>query len=243
MVSSVFAKRLTDAAESAARYRRAASTDPQLSRLVHIVKSWQSQRLARSHADLLASDRYRAAALFFVNDLYGSGEHSRRDAELARVIPTLNRFLPEAALGTICDAVELDALSESLDHRVAEQLQLLERSTGRAFEAQRFDPEAYGAAYHAAGSFHERDRQIEAVSHIGESLDKLVRKPMVFGLLKTMGGPARAAGLGAMHEFLVRGFQAFKAMGGARDFLQTVLSREKALAAALERADSSALPN
>lgn len=242
MVSSVLTKRLSDAAQAAARYRRAASADPQLSRLVFIVKTWQSERLARSHSDLLASDRYRSAALFFVHDLYGSGEHSRRDAELARVIPTLNRFLPEAALGTICDAVELDALSESLDHRVAAQLQVIERTAARLFTPENFDAQAYGAAYHAAGCFAERGRQIEAVSHIGESLDKLVRKPVIFGLLKSMGGPARAAGFGAMHEFLLRGFQAFRAMGGAREFLHLVLTREKALAAALERADTSVLP-
>lgn len=237
MTSSSIAQRLTLAAEQAAQLRASAVRDADLSPFLLVVKRWQSLRLAATHADLLESRRYRAAALFFVDDLYGTDDHSRRDAELARVIPTLNRFLPEAALETICDAVELDALSESLDHRVARHLQWLAAGGGPALDAERPDVQLYARAYHAAGGFHERERQIEAVDHIGRSLDRLVRKPLVNALLKSMAPAARAAGLGAMHEFLRRGFAAFKAMRGADEFLATVLARERTIAQALEVGD------
>jgi hypothetical protein len=79
------------------------------------LRAWQARRLTRTHADLLASPRYATATRFFLYELYGAKDFSQRDAELTRVIPTLSRFLPEAALGTIADAVELDALTERLD--------------------------------------------------------------------------------------------------------------------------------
>ena len=48
-----------------------------------------------------------------------------------------------------------------------------------------------------------------------------------------MRGPAAAAGLGALQGFLERGFDTFREMGGAREFLAVIANRERALAAAL----------
>ena len=48
-----------------------------------------------------------------------------------------------------------------------------------------------------------------------------------------MRGPAAAAGLAELQHFLEQGFDTFKAMRGAEDFLGTVREREQALASAL----------
>jgi hypothetical protein len=64
---------------------------------------------------------------------------------------------------------------------------------------------------------------------VGRALDSLVRTPMIGTLLKTMHRPAQMAGLGAMQDFLVAGFTAFKSMGGAQDFLKTLIERENDL--------------
>ena len=61
---------------------------------VAAVKLYQRDRLARTHADLLQSDRYRLAARFFFDELYGVKDFSSRDAELAKMIPTMARLLP-----------------------------------------------------------------------------------------------------------------------------------------------------
>lgn len=188
------------------------------------LRAWQAERLAFTHADLLASPRYRAATRFFLDELYGAKDFSQRDAELARVIPTLTRFLPEAALGTIADAVELDALSERLDLAMARRL-----SADPAIRDRPIDDEAYVRAFREAGSRADRLRQVELVEHVGRALDKLVRHPLLGRLLGAMEGPARMAGLSAMHEFLDSGFRSFKAMKGADEFLRTVIGRETAL--------------
>jgi hypothetical protein len=188
------------------------------------LRSFQARRLAFTHADLLESPRYRAATRFFLDELYGVKDFSQRDAELARVIPTLARFLPEAALETIADAVQLDALSERLDLATAKAL-----VADPAIRGRPIDDEAYARAFRAAGSRTDRERQVELVEHIGRALDRLVRHPLLGGLLGAMEGPARLAGLAAMHEFLASGFRAFKAMKGADAFMRTVIDRERSL--------------
>ena len=210
------AVRLQSAATRVADLRRAAAADPALAARTAALKTWQAARLARTHADLLSQPRYARAARFFLDDLYGAKDFSQRDAELARLIPSLVRLLPERALATIADAVELDALSEALDARVA-----------LALPDAPIDPAGYAAAYRAAGTPAERARQIGLVGHIGDALDRMVRHPMLGRLVGAMGGPARLAGLHAMHEFLARGFDAFRAMGGAAEFVGLVQAREQ----------------
>jgi hypothetical protein len=188
------------------------------------LRAWQARRLAFTHADLLASPRYRDATGFFLDDLYGAKDFSQRDAELARVIPTLTRFLPRGALETIADAVELDVLSERLDLATAVAL-----AADPALRGAPIDDEGYARAFRAAGARTDRERQVELVEHIGRALDRLVRQPLIGGLLRAMEGPARIAGLSAMHVFLVSGFRAFRSMRGADAFLRTVIDREQAL--------------
>jgi hypothetical protein len=49
---------------------------------------------------------------------------------------------------------------------------------------------------------------------------------MVRMLVKLARGPAHAAGFGLLQEFLERGLDAFEAMHGAKEFLDTVRTRE-----------------
>jgi len=214
------ASRLRAAAADVAGLRALTDSLPARAR----VRAWQAARLEQTHADLLASPRYRPAARFFLDELYGSKDFSRRDAELARVIPTLVRLLPETALVMIADAVELDALSERLDLAVARAL-----TADCADGADALDSAAYARAYRVAGARTDRERQIELVDHVGHTLDALVRHPLIGTLLKAMHRPAQLAGLGAMQAFLVAGFGAFKSMGGADEFLARLVAREREL--------------
>lgn len=187
-----------------------------------LLKQWQSDRLARTYADLLASERYAPAAGFFLSDLYGPKDFRSRDDELARVVPVMVRVLPARALQTLLDAVKMDLLSESLDTGVVRAL----RAAGRSRDV---DLAAYVAAYRACGRRAEREQQIALVDHIGRTLDRLTRMPLIRISLRLMEGPAFLAGLSGLHSFLQRGFDAFSEMNGADEFLATVAARETAL--------------
>ncbi len=218
-------QRLQQTAGEVARLRASIGSDAQARAWTHALKNWQARRLARTHADLLAEPRHGPAARFFLQDLYGAKDFSQRDAELARLVPMLVRLLPESALATIADAIEMDALAERLDLEMATLL--------REPDPLAIDEPAYAAAYRRAGTRRERERQIELLATIGQSLDRLVRHPMLGRLLKAMGGPARVAGLSQMHDFLMRGFEAFRAIGGASGFLARIETRERAILEAL----------
>src|SRR4051812_4241004 len=83
------------------------------------LKQFQSARLARTHADLLAAPDTHDAALFFFEELYGAHDLSQRDIDLERILPTLQRMLTIEALHAITEAIVLDALSERLDTAMA----------------------------------------------------------------------------------------------------------------------------
>ena len=186
------------------------------------LKEWQAARLARSYADLLASKRYKPAAEFFLSDLYGPKDFRTRDEELARVVPLMVRILPARALLTLLEAVKMDTLSESLDSAMVLAL----RTVGRSRD---IDWPAYGAAYRTCGRKKDREMQIALIDKIGKTLDRLTRMPLIRYSLKLMNGPAHLAGLGALHSFLQRGFDAFSDMKGADEFLEIVIARETAL--------------
>lgn len=76
---------------------------------------------------------------------------------------------------------------------------------------------------------------------VGESLDRLTRKPLLRQSLRLMRGPAQMAGLGALQTFLETGFDTFRAMRGATEFLSTVRQREDRLARGLFQADAATL--
>jgi hypothetical protein len=216
---STSAVRLKKQADQARTARLRVQAAPQLLACVERVKAFQTQRLAQTHADLLQSARYGQAARFFLDDLYGASDVSRRDEELVRVIPVLARFLPEPALAVLADATELDSLSEQLDAAVAVY--------ANSNEPLNFD--AYRVAYLRVHQDNPslREHQMNLVVGVGQVLDGLVRKPLLGGLLKSMGPVAMASGFQTMHDFLSRGFTAFKQMGGAREFMQQIESRER----------------
>ena len=184
-------------------------------RLVEL-KAWQSKRLAASYADIAAQERYRAATSFFLDDLYGPKDFSRRDREMLRILPTMSRILPRSAVETASLAIELEALSEDLDQRLA-----------AALPEGPIDEAAYAKGYRESSTPQERQHQIDLIDAVGRRLDALVAKPMVSTTLKLMRQPARLAGLSDMQDFMERGFNAFASMKGADGFLALLREREE----------------
>lgn len=207
---------------SVAEERRLRAADPSLGARTTAVKDYQHRRFARTYADLLASPRYRAAARFFLDELYGPRDFTARDQQFERVVPGLVRLFPAAIVGTVCSLAELHSLSERLDTRMAAHL------PGTQFAAV-----DYVSAWQATGEADARRRQIALMLEVGQSLERYTRTPLLRQSLRLMRGPARAAGLSALQSFLESGFDTFRDLGGAEDFLQMVAQRERILCEAL----------
>ncbi len=184
---------------------------------LHLVKAWQQQRLKKSFAQLLESPRYNKAAQFFLDELYGDFDLRARDLDLARMAPTLRRFLPEHAQAALADAIELDALSHQLDLDLASQLPK---------NLQTLDVKTYAKAYRESKAAAQRDRQLHLIEVVGHQLDRLVRQTWLGPVIKLARVPAEMLGIASMHRFLVNGLNAFRVMRGADEFIQIIVDGE-----------------
>lgn len=202
--------------------RLAAAADPVRGRRREYLRAWQSARLAETHADLLASPKFGVAAKFFLSDLYGPKDFSERDTEMEKVLPIMTTMLPVSGLRTLLLAVEVDALSERFDADMVAAL-------GPQLDQETLSLTAYAAAYCQVGNPAGRQLQIRLIGETGEALDALAHKTFARGALKLMHRPAQMAGLGELHVFLERGFEAFHSLRQAHEFLDTVVEREATL--------------
>ena len=188
---------------------------PALQKRLAELQKWQAERLMRSHDDLHRTSRYRLAVEFFFYELYGGGDPRARDRDPRKVQRVMERVLPTEALRALCLAIELEVLSQELDAEVV-----------RALTPGPITVESYAEAYRRAGRRPDRERQITLLDDVGGYLDRVVRKPIIRGLVRLARGPAHAAGFGVMQDFLERGLTAFEAMHGAEEFLATIRDRE-----------------
>jgi hypothetical protein len=213
---------------SVRKLRSASALDRKQGALRMRLRGWQAARFERTYADLLASDRYRPAAQFFLSDLYGPKDFGERDDELERVLLALTKILPASAIHTISLAVELDLLSESLDAAMVQAL----LAAGQNADAE-ISEAAYAKAYRGCDDRPAREQQIALLLKIGEAIDGLTRKPLLRAAIALMKGPAHAGGMGALHDFLDRGFKAFRHMRGTAEFLGIIRERETLVLARL----------
>ena len=185
------------------------------------LRTWQAQRLTDSFADLYASERYGRAVKFFISDLYGATGFEERDEELERIEPIMIRLLPAHLIETVGRAMELQALSEELDIALA---RVLERDCARDTP---ISVDVYAHAYRECKNHPERTLQIDLLYDIGSHLDWVVSKSYIYAALRLCRGPAWAAGLGVLQNFLENAFRAYRSMNGAKWFLETITSRER----------------
>ncbi len=193
------------------------------SRWLGELRRWQAARLRTSFARFLAHPGQRPAAEFFLTDVYGDHDFARRDADIARVLPMMQRLLPSALLETVAAGIELGALTHALDLEVAETLERI------APTRRRLDDALYARAYREAGGKAQRARQIALIGQVGNGLAAALRTRGVATLLALARGPARAAGLSHLQGFLERGFGAFGQLGDARAFIAEIVADEKRL--------------
>ena len=189
---------------------------------IHQLQQWQCERLLASHDDLANQARYQKVMQFFVEELYGPKDFSQRDADLVRAIPKLAKVLPDKAMNAMNDALALNTLSFDLDMQMAQYLndKTLDRNT-------------YALAYRYVGRKTDRERQIDIIYHLAEQLADVIKIKGISLLISLSKRPAKLAGLLSLHEFLERGFNAFKAIGDVHSFITPVLERERALMYAL----------
>ena len=197
-------------------YHQKETLDPNLV----LLREWQSKRLANTYSDLMGKRRYALAGDFFLNDIYAARDFSQRDNDLEYLYDVMSSVLPKFMLTLVEHTIELNNLSNLLDAKLLsalrEELDLRDEIT----------PAMYTDGYRICDNYDERKLQIELILEVGKQVDMTTKIPLLGTALKMASGPAQRTGWGDVHNFLARGFRAFKQMRGAEKFLDTVEKRE-----------------
>jgi len=219
--------------QSVDRERQGRASHAALAAAVVAVKRHQHGRFSATYADLQQQPRYAEAVAFFLSDLYGPVDFSDRDSQFARIVPALRRLFARDVIDTVARLAELHALSERLDGAMGQALCAEPPGAPATDPAAELGAAAYARLWRQVGEPEARERQIALMLELGAALDRHTRSSLLRHSLRLMRGPATVAGLAGLQGFLERGFDAFRRMAGAEDFLATIASRERALAAAL----------
>ncbi|MEZ5644808.1 MAG: hypothetical protein R3E94_08345 [Burkholderiaceae bacterium] len=182
------------------------------------VKHLQAVRFKATYTDYLTDPRYAPAVRFFLEELYGAHDFSRRDAQFHRIAGALERLFPAAVGDLAVDLARMHALTERLDHALSAHWCALPSTLDNATR--------YVKAWRMTGDPDARSRQLEVVLHMGRELQQLTRNRSLRMALRMMRRPAAAAGLSDLQHFLERGFDAFAGMPDINGFLATISSRE-----------------
>ncbi len=206
-----------------ARYRAwRCHSDEQFKEWFNAVQKWQVARLTRTHGHLLEDERYQAVTNFFLSDMYGGLDLTSLANEIERALPTTTRLLPDSVMRTAAVALELNAITGELDEQVA----------GYLFEhlkVSEITEDNMADAYRHCGTREQRAQQMALARELGMGLDKYVKNRIIYATFKIASKPLHLAGLGALYDFLDRGFAAMRPMGSAQEFLDMFINEEEAI--------------
>lgn len=180
------------------------------------LQAWQRRRMDATYADLYGDPRHERACRFFLDELYGGLDFRRRDVQLERVAPVMARLLSDDMLAAVAGAMGLQADSLELDIDLA----------GHLDDTDPITQPGYAAAYRRQARWDDRVGQIHTIGRLGRTLDRVVHRSTILRLVRMVRMPARAAGFGALQDFLEAGLKAFRDLNGAEYFIQTIETRE-----------------
>lgn len=192
--------------------------DPQLFESYDRFTRWQLDYMLPFFSDLLEPEGYADAVDFIVSDLAGVGI-SARDRDIERAAPVIVRSLPAHPLATAAAAVELNARVLEINLGICRALLVDGKLPPTIGEDE------YFTACHAVSSYEECMELVHLAVELGETLQRLVRVPLIGGLLRTMRKPAHAAGFGALQVFLETGYLTFRRISGIDRFLELLQLR------------------
>ena len=186
-----------------------------------LLRTWQSNRLAATYADLLTNKHYRPAGLFFLSDIYGPRDFTQRDHDAQRLHEILSRLLPAPMLKQLADVIELNQLTTALDNQMVDVL-FAELGVTDAIA-----PAIYAEGYRRCANQAERTLQIDLIVQVLSEAAQGAHWPGVGVALKLAGGTARKAGWIELYDFIERGYNAFRQIKDVKAFVTTIEQRER----------------
>ncbi|WP_133491620.1 hypothetical protein [Alcanivorax sp. 24] len=185
------------------------------------LRATQRQRLAETHADLLADHQLRPALTFLLDDVYGGQDLLPVATEIRRALPKALKLLPDRVMATSAVALEAAMLTQELDEALVHTL-------GARLD-QPLDPASYAEGYRDLGDDGARRQQITLVAELGPRLDRYIRSRTLQTTFRLVRKPAHAAGFSNLYDFIDRSFRVMKPVPSVTALLERVAAREDAI--------------
>jgi hypothetical protein len=185
------------------------------------LRAIQRQRLADTHADLLADQRLQPALTFLLDDVYGGQDLLPVATEIRRALPKALKLLPDRVMATSALALEAAILTQELDEALVRTLgERLDQPLGQA---------GYAEGYRDLGDDGARRQQITLVAELGPRLDRYIRSRTLQATFRLVRKPAHAAGFSNLYDFIDRSFRVMKPVPSVTALLERVAAREDAI--------------
>jgi hypothetical protein len=179
---------------------------------------FQSNRLRRDYHDLAEIPVYEPLGEFFFNDIYGPRDFSQRDQEGRRLQHFIG-WLPGVQLRDLEEVLELLDLTNQLDEDLA-------RRMWQANVGTDFDEMTYEHFYRIADKYDERLRQLTLVRTTLYNVFRLSRSHILGLALRRLHVVVCLVGIGQIHSFLQRGYEALQNVSAIEHFAETIYRRE-----------------
>jgi len=179
---------------------------------------WQNNYMLQFYDDFCVTEANTAAVDFVVSELTGIGI-SERDHDLARVVPAMVAMLPDKALQTIAVAMELNSRILTINLSICREL------FGNLPTENMISERNYCLACRQVSRLDEFLELVELTKQVGQSLNHVVKLPMIGLILRAMRSPARLAGFSSLQDFLEVGYHTFKAIKDVDRFLDDISDR------------------
>jgi hypothetical protein len=212
------AERLRHFTERSNAAHRRYLDDPELFAHYEAFVDWQTHYMSSFFDDLRISPDCDAAIDFFISDLTGIGI-SRRDEDFARVVHIMVRMLPERALVTLAEAMEVNARALEMNIGICLELDRAPEDFASLSERE------YCRACRHHSKLPDAMELVDMMHDVGHSLDRLIRIPLMGATLRAMRWPARMAGFGSLQEFLESGYRRFHEIDDPGQFLDDLATR------------------
>ncbi|TCS41987.1 FFLEELY motif protein [Reinekea marinisedimentorum] len=186
------------------------------------LQRWQSERLFDTHRELYQQPKFQPAMRFFSEELYGTEHFMQRNNELIKALPLMCRTMPAQILRIVENAALLQRVSLQLDAQLLTHLPA-------GISIEHLTLQQWVQAYAQCDNRPQRQQQLDLIESIGNDLAAIIHIPMITALLNWAEKPAKLAGYGEIHHFVITGFRAFKRLKNPQDFLQPVISKERQL--------------
>jgi len=187
-----------------------------------LLRAWQTERLSRSYADLLADPRYQPATEFFRQGIYAPQDFSQRDQDLQQIYDALEGVMPNLVRETLDRVNELNGLTAVLDQLLINTL------INQLGVTDRITVPLYAQAYRICDNYAERSHQIDLIMQVGDGVNRLAHIPFINFSLRLARGFTRWSTWSEVQTFFEDGLAAFRHMGSnAETFLQIIEARER----------------